>query len=549
MSANDTSSATSTSSSNRTPSPASPQDEEEDFEQQSDGSAEFVMDSTPRDGAEFDEPQEYPVAVGDRGDDESRPENVKILPCLSKKRAPIKKKKKKRKEKEDHDDDNDDSDFDRDSESQEHDDDDEDDEDDEEYDEDAWKSMVIARVSLYSLAGAVQAVLLQTKRGQQSGSAHGSLDSSAKQKILDHWIMIEQPMGYVTRISGIHSKVGSPCLLHSIKLEFASGQVIEAQGEQDGWKGDAFLAEIEENFYVSGLVFDKGVCIGYKGYSTEKPLAEIMDDESQADPEVLDELQGDSDDEQDFDSGDPNNPNKNVFDPNNPDNASVSDNQANGDGGGDPWITSSLPAKEIPYPDSRADMLLAYICLCGDQYALQGVIFQYFNGKRHGALLGNKTKKPVDVTKNKALKIIESKPQGGQFVYVNHPEGFIRRISGCTLILNNEKAKSNYLCHSLRLEMTSGQVIEFLGGYAEFAEETDYTTPQNGASIRRGKYFEYDIPSDFYITELKFGKTCNGDGRLIGVVGVRDQVEPDATDLIRPDPPQAKKGCCSCFGK
>jgi len=405
--------------------------------------------------------------------------------------------------------------------------------------EDVWSNYVIARISMLELAGAVAAVLLQNKKGTQSGSAHGSLDRSAKKKVLEHWTMIEQPLGYITRMSGIHSKVGSPCLLHSLKLEFASGQVIEVQGEQDGWKGQAFVVEdLADNFYVSALVFDKGVCIGYQGYTTHVPLSEMMADESVADPDQLDELMADSDDEDDnFDNDNDVLNKENKIDPKNPPEDDENPTDLSG------WVDSPLPAKVVPRPKKKDEYMIAHVCLCGNHGAVQGVIFHYYNGERKGEL--RHARKAADIYDG---SIIED-AQGGLFVEIEQPDGIITRISGHRLIMSNDRAYENYLIHSLKLHFASGQVVELHGSgcdgneeHEEGLKEAEVQMDPFGAQYQKGKYFEYDIPGDFLVTQLLFGS-----GKLSGVVGIKLEDHPDASDLT-PPPVQhqkrPKKGCC-----
>jgi hypothetical protein len=392
-----------------------------------------------------------------------------------------------------------------------------------------WDKIVVARMAPWGEGEpmcALQALIQQTKDGSECGSAHGCVQKEQMKSISDSWIVIHQPNGYITKLTGFHSKKGVGCLLHSLRMEFASGQVIQVKGTKDEWKGDAFIAEhFPKKFYLSALEFQQGMCVGYRGYSTDVPVEDIMAEEEEPDIEKLQAIADDANRFEESDTeegeGDGDNTkkeNKNDEDDNNEKkNAEKTDkddpNSPNYDPGG--WADSSLPAKELPIPDNREEYMVAYVCLCGGA-ALQGAIMYYYDHKRQGYLLNDRLKN-IDIHQ-------DVEKHAGIFVPVEQPGGRIVRISGHHLAPD----AAPYLCHSLKLEFGSGQVIEFEG------YENDY----------EGKYFSYDIPTDFYLNQLYFQ-----DGKLSGVAGVRTNID-DSDGL---DPPGIEnrgknscRPCCCC---
>ncbi|CAB9514519.1 expressed unknown protein [Seminavis robusta] len=402
-----------------------------------------------------------------------------------------------------------------------------------------WKNVVIARVALWG-EGGVRALLLQNKDGTESGSAHISVRDrdTVKQSVTDRWTLVEQPMGYITRIHGFHSIYGTPCLLHSARLEFASGQVMEFQGVRDDWKGAEFeVKNLPDNFFVSALEFKEGVCIGYRGYSTPAPLAEMFEDESQPD---LDFLQQQDDYEENEKKR------KNSRDKNNDNDKEPGEDNPYGKQETGGWVGDHLKARELPYPDYRDSMMLAYVCLLGKD-ALQGAIFLFFDGHREGKL--SAVRKRGILCKGRKLETdihvdveqFENTLRGAQFVKIEQPGGRIRTISGRRLTrimpsTTKEKGpKVTYLCHTLNLEFVSGQVIKFVGSNKDW----------------KGDYFSYSIPPDYYINQLEFAParigSSNKGGYLVGVSGVRTY--DDASDMDQPEidnksPPCYDKCCC-----
>ncbi|CAB9504644.1 expressed unknown protein [Seminavis robusta] len=110
----------------------------------------------------------------------------------------------------------------------------------------------------------------------------------------DYYHKIHQPGGYLVKIAGYQQKqstlsnnttpsglygnnssAGSSLLLqdpsfHSLRLEFASGQVIETRPSNTQWQGDFFSYTIPnvDNFYVNKFYFCKGRLLGVAGIQT-----------------------------------------------------------------------------------------------------------------------------------------------------------------------------------------------------------------------------------------------------------------------------------------
>jgi hypothetical protein len=397
-------------------------------------------------------------------------------------------------------------------------------------DEEVLDLAVIARIALWGV-GAVQALLIQTKDGAESGNAHGSVRSRhvIKQSVSQRWVMVQQPLGYVTRISGFHSQLGTDCLLHSVRFEFASGQVIELQGEE-------FAVDLADNFYVSSLEFEGGVCVGYKGYSTPKPLNELMADESEPDIDILEQAsvsEEDSDSPYIRSAQDPADRGKPDDDPRGPEQVPSQ------------WVGEPLKAKYRPYDDNREPSMLAYVCLLGRD-ALQGAIFIFYDGHREGYL--SAVRKRGICCKGKTLEtdihcdVEQFDLRGATFVPVEQPGGRITVISGRGLTpmpttTTTPGPKVTYLCHTLNLEFASGQIIKFVGSYNDW----------------KGPYFSYSMPGDFYANQLEFAPARIGSrgpgGFLAGVSGVRTY--EDAADLESPEIKNKNlpcwDQCCCCL--
>ena len=411
-----------------------------------------------------------------------------------------------------------------------------------EDDKEAWKSLIIARVALWGAElnavdnedsedekeegddeqedaaplqdtidrtpCAVQALLWQTKDGRQAGSAHGSVKKRWRPQIQDSYIVIEQPKGYVTRMEGYHSLVGTSCLLHSLTLEFGSGQIIELIGQREEWKGDRFVVEdLPNNFYLSSLVFEQGVCTGYKGYSTDQPLGKLMKHEPPLDMVVLKALQDDDADSSDDEANDE----TSQDDPQRTVKTRPIDDD---DEDLDEWITASLPAKYIPEPPTRDEFYMSHVALCGG-WAVHGVLFYFFDRHRTGTLQDNDQKTLSNL-------YTEVTDRGGNFVELDQPGGRIVRISGHKMTADAPR----YLCHSLKLEFESEQVIEYHGANDDW----------------KGKYFSYDMPNDFFVTDIHFSG-----GRPTAVTGVKSFDLHDTEDMVPPPIENRKPGSRGCF--
>ena len=68
---------------------------------------------------------------------------------------------------------------------------------------------------------------------------------------------VQQPGGYLRNISGSHMiEEASKFLCNGLQLEFASGQVIEFQGELEAGQGPQFSYNAPEDFYIHQIRFD-----------------------------------------------------------------------------------------------------------------------------------------------------------------------------------------------------------------------------------------------------------------------------------------------------
>jgi hypothetical protein len=338
-------------------------------------------------------------------------------------------------------------------------------------------------------------------------------------------------MGYIIRVTGYHAQAGTPCLLHSLKLQFASGQVVELQGTTDSYKGEPFIVEdLDDHFYFSSLEFQEGKCIGYSGYTTERPVHELMEEASLPDEEMLKETLDDSENGE----NDPFNPQRNKKNNNN--NNNNADNRGNNNAGnnnptnntgnmspppandGDPWCDESLKAVELPRPDGdEKSWRIAHVCLLGD-LGLRGCILHYYDGKRYGFL------QKKDLHQTHVYDFEEIEESAGQFIEVRQPGGHIKKINGYHM----SDIASRFLCNSLQLEFASGQVIDFAGEL----------------EAGKGQYFSYDAPDDFYIHQIRF----NGEGKLSSVAGIRlNEMECPPLEVPEVQTTKPKKKCCCCF--
>lgn len=391
-------------------------------------------------------------------------------------------------------------------------------------DDDDWKEVCLARICMFgNKETCVQAVVMQTKDGAESGSADKSISRNdmSKEKIKEGYVLVDQPMGYVTRVTGYHSKPGKPCLLHSIKIQFASGQVIELQGETESYKGEAFVVQnLADNFYLATIDFEEGKCIGYSGYSTDTPLAEMMEEESLPDEDMLNEaLEDNSEDHEGGDGMGSSSKGKNKKNKNRGTGDSAPINPPTGGDDGS-WVSDSLPAIELPMPppEEEKSWRISHVCLSGAP-CVRSCIFHYYDGDRFGYLL-KEDLAPVSCSDHE--QILDA---NGDFMEIDQPGGYITKISGYHM---GEGGCPKYLCHSLQLEFQSGQVLTFQG--------------HSDAEVWRGKYFSYTPPDDFYIHQLKF----DGEGQLSSVVGIRTE-EMDFPPMEMPEIEEGKKKCCGCF--
>ena len=156
------------------------------------------------------------------------------------------------------------------------------------------------------------------------------------------------------------------------------------------------------------------------------------------------------------------------------------------------------------------------MAICGG-WAVHGVVFHMYDGYRTGQLQTN------DQTLLKNL-YINVEDRGGYFTELDQPGGRLVRISGHKVTPDAPR----YLCHSLKLEFESDQIIEYHG------QNEDW----------KGKYFSYDIPDNFFVTHLHFSG-----GRPSAVSGVKSYDLHDAEDMVVPHivnrKPRSSTGCFS----
>jgi len=239
------------------------------------------------------------------------------------------------------------------------------------------------------------------------------------------------------------------------------------------------------------------------------------------------------------------------------------DNDANMD----EWINVDLPARTIQ-PNTAAtttnnsntkDLLEQYlwshVCLCGG-WAVRGVLFHFYDGHRAGILQDNEQRPIPNIYQN----LMDY--AGSEFIEVQQPGGRLVKISGHKMMMTTNENDAMalpddhpinntsmhdvppYLCHSLQLEFESGQIIECQGNHNDW----------------KGKYFEWSMPDDYYVTELHFRQ---GIGRPTAVSGISTtELEGlDINDLVLPTIQNRKpssrhrngkggnggRNCCSCL--
>lgn len=127
-----------------------------------------------------------------------------------------------------------------------------------------------------------------------------------------------------------------------------------------------------------------------------------------------------------------------------------------------------------------------------EAWAINGLVFEFFDGHREGILLDEKAT---------ACDLIdrEISRRDGEWITVRQPGGYITEVAGFQV--EKSFATPQYLCHSLSLKFASGQVISFGTGPAEW----------------KGNLFSVEVPTDsFYMNKLKFE-----DGQCIGLEGLQ----------------------------
>lgn len=88
------------------------------------------------------------------------------------------------------------------------------------------------------------------------------------------WVDLRVPGDYLVRVSGNHLRPESPYLCHTLRLEFASGQVIQFASQHSPWRGEEFQFNLGQDhlLYVNELRFRGGRCTGFSGVSTSLHL-------------------------------------------------------------------------------------------------------------------------------------------------------------------------------------------------------------------------------------------------------------------------------------